>query len=305
MMKFEEIIQRGVQRWKDTHRDSAADETQCFRGSNTPLLFKHDFVCDSASHCPRIAMMRRAKMPTDLPKTLKDWNSHSYGRAMEELLKKYIIDAEVEGLTTREEEDYKVQLSSSEGGVIYSARPDLIMIEKEKPEIACEFKSVQSNSTGESVFVLNTPKLGACIQVAAQMHFHDIKQGVIAYMLGHWIDGYSFSSKSKFKLEPSLKVFHCKFDDEGWLTVGNKTTIVNRNSIENGIALLNDHWEARTMPLDRPKGYKTFGDVMGYNVCDYCIYGKRNTNICEQAESYEDGLKLDNFMDVVRERLAK
>lgn len=299
MLKFKDIIERGVRNWKDEHADVEADELSCFRGSNTPLLVNDKFVCDSNSHCPRIAIIRKMGLPTDYPKTFKDLASHMYGRAMEELVKKLIQFADIEGLQTVEEEGFKVLLQQ-DGQTLFSARPDLILCWGGVPEEACEFKSVQSNSTGEAVFAAREPKLGACIQNAVQMHFHDLPRGTICYIEGHWIDGYSMARKAKFKYEPSFTTFDCEFDEEGNLLINGKKSVVNRYNIEKAIMITNQYFLNGEMPPDRPKPMKCFGSA-SYSPCEYCSMGALKSKVCDRAESIVDGLKLDNFTDLVRE----
>jgi len=293
---------RGVANYKDGSSDIAAEELNCFRGSNTPLLYKEEFIADSASHCPRIAMMRRAKVKTDYPKTFKDLASHAYGRAMEALVKELIVFADVEGLATAEEENFKVQVQE-DGNIIYSARPDLILFMNGVPEVACEFKSVQSSNTGDQVFRTKEPKLGACIQLAAQMHFHGISRGTICYIQGHWSDGYSFTEKKRFKLEPAFISFECEFDKEGWMIINNKKTIVNCHNIEAGIAILNGLFKENTLPVQRPRGLKANG-VSSYNPCEYCTFGTAKTGVCDRADETIGGLKLDLFSETVKQLLV-
>jgi hypothetical protein len=303
MLSFKEIIDRGVRNWKDEMADKTADNAQCFRGSNTPLLVDGKFVCDSSSHCPRIALLRRLGLPTDYPKTFKDLASHMYGRAMEELVKKLIIFADVEGLQTVEEEDFKVQVQDDCGSLIYSARPDLILCWNGIPTEACEFKSVQSDSTGEQVFNQKEPKLGACIQNASQMHFHDLDKGTICYIEGHWISGYSFKTKKPFKLEPGFTTFDCEFNEQGDFLINGKKTVVNRHNIEGAITLLNEFYTNGEFPEDRPKPMKTFGGA-GYSPCEYCALGAMKTKVCDRAESILRGLEFQNFTDLIRESFA-
>lgn len=300
MHSIKELLERGLYNWTDDNADKEADASSVIRGSNTPLIYDGKFVTDGADHCPRIAIARKMGLPTSHPKTARDLLSHSYGRATEALIKDLILRSKVEGLTTREEEDYKVVLEF-EGRPIYSARPDLILLYNDKPYKACEFKSVQSNSTAEAAFITKEPKLGACIQVAVQMHFHDIPEGEIVYALAHWVDGYSFATKTKFKMEPSVATFVCRFNDEGWLTVNGKTTIINREHIEAGILVAYQAWQAGELIEQRPLPMKAFGKPMPYSPCDYCIYGTKNTNVCNRAEGFADGLKLENFKDIVLE----
>lgn len=303
-LNFAEIIQRGVSNWQDGNKDAEADASDCIRGSNTPLIHEGNFVAEGHDHCPRIALMRRAKMPTSYPKTFKDLASHAYGRAMEDLIKQLIHFAGVEGLVTAEEENYKVQVQDTEGNVFYSARPDLVVFYNSVPVFPCEFKSVQSTSTGEAVFSNKTPKLGAAIQLAAQMHFHDIEKGVICYILGNWIDGYSFAKKAKFKLEPAFIHFECEFDADGWLLVDNKKTIVNRHNLQNSILMLNQLYTEGQLPVQRPKSVKLFGQDSSYGVCEYCPYGPKKTRVCERAESFQDGLFINNFKELVNEAFS-
>lgn len=299
MTTFEDILLRGVLQYKDENQDEEANAADCFRGSNTPLIHNNNFVCDSSSHCPRIALMRRAHLPTSSTKTIKDYLSHKYGRAMEAEIKKFIVDAEIPGLVTAEEEGFKAEVAIN-NKIIYSARPDLVVFQNGQPQYVCEFKSVQSNSTAEQVFMEKMPKLGACIQVAAQMHFHDINAGIICYVLGHWVQGFSFKTKQKLSYVPSIAVFNCKFDDEGWFTYDGKRTIIHRAAIQNSILMMNDIWEGGRIPEQRPLSLKANG-VGSYSVCEYCSYGERETGICNRAESFGDGLLLENFKDIVRE----
>jgi len=303
MLNFKELILRGVSNWKDTNADPEAESSDCFRGSNTPLLFNDEFVADSSSHCPRIAMMRRAKVPTDYPKTFKDLASHAYGRAMEALVKELIQFAEVDGLATAEEENFKVQVQNN-GQVIYSARPDLVIFMHGIPETACEFKSVQSNGTAEMVFENHEPKLGACIQLAAQMHFHEINRGNICYIQGHWCDGYSFTKKKRLKFEPSFLSFDCEFDSDGWFLFNNKKSIVNKHNLEAAIGILNGLYDEGQLPVQRPRSLKASG-IGAYNTCEYCSYGTMKTGICDRAESTVGGLSIENFSDLVKQLLVK
>lgn len=303
MLSFEEIINRGVRNWKDKNADKEADNLHCLRGSNTPLIYDGKFIADSSSHCPRIAAVRKLGLPTDYPKTFKDLASHAYGRAMEALLKELIEFAEVEGLVTVEEEQFKVQVTNDNNEVIYSARPDLILCWNSIPSEACEFKSVQSAGTADSVFFYKEPKLGACIQAAAQMHFHGLDKGTICYISGAWVEGYSFPRKAKFKYDPMFKCFNLKFDEEGWLLVDERKSLVNKNNLEGGISLLTQYLEAGQLPEERPRSLKTFG-AAAYNVCEYCTFGAQKTGICDRAEGISEGLSVESFSELVKEVLV-
>ena len=299
MLSFKEIIERGVRNWKDLNADKEADQLNCFRGSNTPLLVNGKFVTDGASHCPRQAIARRLGLPTGYPKTFGDLASHAYGRAMEALIKQLVEFAEVEGLQTVEEEGFKV-LVQDETGVIYSARPDLILCWNGVPSEACEFKSVQSNTTGEKVFINKEPKLGACIQNCSQMHFHELEKGTICYIEGHWIKGYSFAKKAPINLLPAFTTFDCAFDEEGNFLINGKKTVVNRHNIEAAISLLNQYFIEGEIPPDRPKAINPFGS-QGYSPCEYCSYGASQSKVCERAEGIVDGLKIETFSDLIKE----
>jgi hypothetical protein len=219
---------------------------------------------------------------------------------MEELVKELIEFADVEGLQTVEEEGFKVQLQSEDGEIIYSARPDLILCWNSIPTEACEFKSVQSDSTGEQVFNNKEPKLGACIQNASQMHFHELDKGTICYIEGHWISGYSFKTKKPFKLLPGFITFDCEFNEQGDLMVDGRKTVVNRHGIEGAITLLNEFYNNGEIPEERPKPMKAFGQA-GYSPCEYCVLGAGQSNVCSRAESLNDGLKIETFSDLIRE----
>jgi hypothetical protein len=221
---------------------------------------------------------------------------------MEALVKELVVFADVEGLQTVEEEDFKVQLNAEGGSLIYSARPDLILCWDGVPSEACEFKSVQSGTTGDAVFNSKEPKLGACIQNCSQMHFHDLPKGTICYIEGHWIDGYSFAKKAKYKLVPGFITFDCTFDDAGDFFIDGRKTIVNRNNIEGAISLLNQFYENKEMPPDRPLAMKTFGQA-GYSPCDYCTFGAGKARVCDRCEGIVDGLKFDNFIEIVKESM--
>lgn len=299
-MKLHELIQRGVMQYVDENKDAEAEAADCFRGSSTPLVHNNLFVADSSSHCPRMAMMRRAHLPTNAPKGFKDYASHHYGRAMEALVKKNIIDADIPGIVTAEEEGFKAELMYN-GQIIYSARPDLVVFYNGIPLYVCEFKSIQSNSTAEQIFVEKMPKLGACIQCAAQMMIHDIPAGVIGYFMGHWVKGYSFKTKKSLSFDPGFVTFECAFDSEGWFTYDDHRTIIHRDAIQNSILLVQDYWERGMLPEQRPLALKANGSQGAYGCCDYCDYGDKKSGVCSRAEGFKDGLSLENFKDIVRE----
>ena len=301
MLSLKEIIERGVTNYKDRDRDTEADAANVIRGSNTPLLYNGDFVCDAAAHCPRLGLARMLHLPTDFPKTFKDLASHAYGRAMEALVKDLIIAADVEGLATAEEEGYAVKVQDAEGNVIYSARPDLVVFYNGVPLYPCEFKSIQSDNTAQVIYQQNTPKMGACLQIAAQMHFHDIEAGEIMYIQGHYIAGFSMKTKAKYKFDPGYKIFDVRFDAEGTLMLGTKPTIINRHNLESGISLLNEMYRHGEMPAKRPMSLDIFGRAAPYDCCNYCSYGSMKTGVCTRAENIEDGLTILGFSDIVKE----
>jgi hypothetical protein len=272
--------------------DDDGDPTPRFRGANTPNFYEGKFTIDGASHCPRQAICRKRGIETR--PSIKNLLSWKYGRAWEELMKRWIEKANYAGLSYIAEEDALIQFYSfkEEEKRIYTARPDLL-ITYNTWRFPVECKSVQSESTGKAALIDNKPKLGAVMQMNSAMVYHECDIGFTLYGLMTWLSGYDFATKSRFKLEPSFNTHYFERHKDGNKLVYNGiNTIVSTESLADGLALLESLDADGVLPTERPISVDLFGHKAGYDQCTYCDF----RTVCDQYGK-KDTIEIEDFID--------
>jgi len=267
------------------------DKTPRFRGANTPNFYEGKFTMDSSSHCPRIAILRKYGV-SEIPST-KSLLSWHYGRSWEEKVKKWIDLAGYPGLSYTEEEECLVEFYSykDETERVYTARPDLL-VEYNGDKFPVEIKSSQSDNVAKKAFLDGQPKLGAIQQLNAAMAYHGCEYGFTLYGLMHWVSGYDFSSKQRFKIQPDLVTHYITRLDSGAIAVGGVKSVVSLQGLSEGLALLEALDDEGVLPSERPVGVDVFGNPFSYNICNYCEFNP----VCSQYTK-NDKIDIEEFID--------
>lgn len=288
---FDQVLRAGIFNSKDMVFEPLS-HVDNLRGGNTVMLLNDRFVCDSNSNCPRVAILRKHKIES-MP-TLESILSWTYGRAFETLVKQLIDRSGIEGLTFKEEEECLVEWVDQQDNTIFTERPD-ILINYQNENIVIEVKSAQSDNVCLQVYHKLKPKLGALLQIAVGMDYHEAKRGYVVYGTMHWTNAYDRAIRKGVSIQPRFHSHYCTFDDDRTLLVNMQPTIVNMDAIEAGINLLVAYDRQGYLPTEKPIFMDIYGERFKY---DYCKMYCHMSAICDEFQ-HQRKIVIKDFIDAV------